>query len=380
MVSIEELLQIMVQRGGSDLHVTAGAPPKVRIDGALVSTEHDILTPDMTKKIVYSVLTAEQIAKFERDLELDLSFGIDGLGRFRTNVFQQRGAVGGVFRIIPYTIQSFEQLGLPKDVCEAVCAQPKGLVLVTGATGSGKSTTLAAMIDHINQHRCEHVVTIEDPIEYLHRNKNCLFNQREVGSDTRSFSNALRSVLREDPDVVLIGEMRDLETIELALTLAETGHLTFATLHTSDTVQSINRIVDVFPSHQQQQVRTQLSFVLQAVFCQQLLPRANGRGRVLACEVMIANAAIRALIRDNKAHQIYSLLQTGGKFGMKTMNQSLFELYQANFITFDEAMGHTSDPDDLKRTFQRYPNQPGAAGAPAVAAPPRRASSPARNG
>ncbi|MGQ0612746.1 MAG: type IV pilus twitching motility protein PilT [Planctomycetaceae bacterium] len=363
MVSIEELLQILVQRKGSDLHVTAGSPPKVRIDGALVSTEHDMLTPDATKKIVYSVLTAEQIAKFEKELELDLSFGVEGLGRFRTNVFQQRGAVGGVFRIIPYTIQGFGELGLPGDVSEAICALPKGLVIVAGSTGSGKSTTLAAMIDFINQHRCEHVVTIEDPIEYLHRNKNCLFNQREVGSDTRSFANALRSVLREDPDVVLIGEMRDLETIELALTLSETGHLTFATLHTSDTVQSINRIVDVFPSHQQQQVRTQLSFVLQAVFCQQLVPRSNGRGRVLACEVMIGNPAIRALIRDNKAHQIYSLIQTGGKFGMKTMNQALFELYQAGHITFDEAMGHTTDPEDLKRVFQRYPGAAPAAGA-----------------
>ncbi|MHC4817285.1 MAG: type IV pilus twitching motility protein PilT [Planctomycetota bacterium] len=353
MIGIEELLQIMVQRGGSDLHVTAGAPPKVRVDGALVSTEHDTLTPDETKKIVYSVLTSEQIAKFERDLELDLSFGIDGLGRFRTNVFVQRGATGAVFRVIPYAIQSFTELGLPEDVCESLCALPKGLVLVTGATGSGKSTTLAAMIDFINQHRCEHVITIEDPIEYLHRNKNCLFNQREVGSDTHSFANALRSVLREDPDVVLIGEMRDLETIELALTLAETGHLTFATLHTSDTVQTINRIVDVFPSHQQQQVRTQLSFVLQGVLCQSLLPRANGRGRALVCEIMVANQAIRSCIRENKAHQIYSLIQTGGKYGMRTMNQALFETYSTNAITYDEALARTTDPEDLKRTFQR---------------------------
>jgi twitching motility protein PilT len=358
MVGIEELLQIMVQRGGSDLHVTAGSPPKVRIDGALVSTEHDILPPALTKKVVYSVLTAEQIAKFERNLELDISFGIDGLGRFRTNVFLQRGAVGAVFRVIPYVIQSFEELGLPRDVCEMFCALPKGLVLVTGSTGSGKSTTLAAMVDFINQHRCEHVITIEDPIEYLHRNKNCLFNQREVGSDTHSFANALRSVLREDPDVVLIGEMRDLETIELALTLAETGHLTFATLHTSDTVQSINRIVDVFPSHQQQQVRTQLSFVLQGVMCQQLLPRSNGRGRVLALEVMLANQAIRSCIRENKAHQIYSLIQTGGKFCMRTMNQALFDLYQENLITYDEALTRTTDPEDLKRTFQRSGSAP----------------------
>ena len=353
MIGIEDLLQIMVQRGGSDLHVTAGAPPKVRVDGALVSTEHDTLAPDETKKIIYSVLTSEQIAKFERELELDLSFGIDGLGRFRTNVFLQRGATGAVFRIIPYSIQSFPELGLPEEVCESMCALPKGLVLVTGSTGSGKSTTLAAMIDFINQHRCEHVVTIEDPIEYLHRNKNCLFNQREVGSDTHSFANALRSVLREDPDVVLIGEMRDLETIELALTLAETGHLTFATLHTSDTVQTINRIVDVFPSHQQQQVRTQLSFVLQGVLCQTLLPRANGRGRALVCEIMVANQAIRACIRENKAHQIYSLIQTGGKYGMRTMNQALFEVYNTNAITYDEALARTTDPEDLKRTFQR---------------------------
>jgi twitching motility protein PilT len=353
MVGIEELLQIMVQRGGSDLHITAGSPPKVRVDGSLVSTEHEVLAPDVTKKIVYSVLTSEQIAKFERDLELDLSFGIDGLGRFRTNVFMQRGATGAVFRIIPYAIQSFEELGLPRDVCETFCALPKGLVLVTGATGSGKSTTLAAMIDHINQHRCEHVITIEDPIEYLHRNKNCLFNQREVGSDTHSFANALRSVLREDPDVILIGEMRDLETIELALILAETGHLTFATLHTSDTVQTINRIVDVFPSHQQQQVRTQLSFVLQGVICQSLIPRSNGRGRVLCAEVMVANQAIRACIRENKAHQIYSLIQTGGKYGMRTGNQSLYELYEKGLISYDEAMARTTDPEDLKRTFQR---------------------------
>ena len=353
MPGIEELLQIMVQRGGSDLHVTAGAPPKIRIDGQLISTEHEILGAEGSKKIVYSVLTAEQIAKFEKNLELDFSFGIEGLGRFRTNVFQQRGAVGGVFRIIPFTIQNFSELGLPHDVCEMFCALPKGLVLVTGATGSGKSTTLAAMIDFINESRTEHVITIEDPIEYLHRNKNCLFNQREVGSDTHSFSNALRSVLREDPDVVLIGEMRDLETIELALTLAETGHLTFATLHTSDTVQTINRIIDVFPSHQQQQVRTQLSFVLQGVMCQALVSKANGRGRALVTEVMVANQGIRACIRDNKAHQIYSLIQTGGKNGMKTFNQALFELYQTSLITFDEAMARTTDPEDLKRTFQR---------------------------
>jgi twitching motility protein PilT len=353
MITIEELLTILVQRGGSDLHISAGTPPKIRIDGKLVNTEHEMLTPDMTRKLIYSVLTSEQIAQYERELELDLSFGVDGLGRFRVNVFQQRGTTAGVMRVIPYEIKGFSELGLPGGVCESLCQLPKGLILVTGATGSGKSTTLAAMIDFINQTRASHVVTIEDPIEFLHRSKNCLFNQREVNSDTKSFKAALRSVLRQDPDVVLIGEMRDVETIESALTLAETGHLTFATLHTSDCIQTVNRIIDVFPSYQQQQIRTQLSFVMQAVFCQQLIPRANGRGRVLAAEVMIATSAIRALVRDDKAHQIYSVIQTGGKQGMRTLNQSLYELYKASLITYDDALSRTLDPEDLRRTFQR---------------------------
>jgi len=353
MVSIEELLTLMVQRGGSDLHLTAGSPPKLRIDGKLVNTEHEVLVPETTQKLIYSFLTSDQIAKFEHDFESDLSFGIEGLGRFRTNVFLQRGAVAAVLRIIPYQIKSFQELGLPEDVCEFLCNLPKGLILVTGSTGSGKSTTLASMIDYINQRRACHIVTIEDPIEFLHRNKGCLFNQREVGSDTQSFKTALRSVLRQDPDVILIGEMRDQETIETALTLAETGHLTFATLHTSDAVQTINRIVDVFPSYQQQQIRTQLSFVLQGIFCQQLLPRANDRGRALACEVLIANPAVRALIREDKAHQIASIIQTGGKIGMRTMNQSLYELYRLNSVSFDDAMSRSTDPDDLKRLFQR---------------------------
>jgi twitching motility protein PilT len=353
MVSIEELLTLMVQRGGSDLHITAGSPPKIRIDGKLVNTEHEMLTPEMTQKLVYSFLNSEQIAGFERNLETDLSFGIDGLGRFRTNVFMQRGAVGAVLRIIPYEIKSFTELGLPTGVCEFLCNLPKGLILVTGATGSGKSTTLASMINYINEHRSCHVVTIEDPIEFLHRNKGCLFNQREVGSDTHSFKNALRSALRQDPDVIMIGEMRDVETIETALLLAETGHLTFATLHTSDSIQTINRIVDVFPAFQQQQIRTQLSFVLQGIFAQQLLARSNGRGRVLAAEVLIVTAAVRALVRDDKAHQIYSLVQTGGKVGMRTMNQSLYELYRSSQITFDDALSRSTDPDDLKRLFQR---------------------------
>ncbi len=353
MITIEELLTLLVQRRGSDLHLSAGSPPKIRIDGKLVNTEHEMLTPDATQRLVYSVLAGEQIARFEKELELDLSFGIDGLGRFRVNVFQQRGTVASVLRVIPYEIKGFAELGLPVGVTESLCQLPKGLILVTGATGCGKSTSLAAMIDYINRTRSAHVVTIEDPIEFLHRNKNCLFNQREVGSDTFSFKNALRSVLRQDPDVVLIGEMRDVVTIEAALTLAETGHLTFATLHTSDCIQTINRIIDVFPSYQQQQIRTQLSFVMQAVFCQQLIPKANGRGRALAMEVMVATSAIRSLIREDKAHQIYSVIQTGSKQGMRTLNQSLFELYRANLITYDDALSRTLDPEDLKRTFQR---------------------------
>jgi twitching motility protein PilT len=353
MITVEELLQQLVERGGSDLHITAGSPPKIRIDGKLISTEHNVLDPETSQKLVYSILDNEQVARFERDLELDMSFGIAGLGRFRTNVFMQRGAVGAVLRIIPFEIKTPKELGLPPQLVEQLCSLPKGLILVTGATGSGKSTTLASMIDHINRTRNEHIVTIEDPIEFVHRNKGCLINQREVGSDTKSFHEALRHVLRQDPDIVLIGEMRDQVTIEAALTLSETGHLTLASLHTSDAVQTINRIVDVFPAYQQQQIRTQLSFVLQAVFCQQLLPKADGRGRVLAAEVMVANSAIRSLIREDKAHQIYSIIQTGGKAGMKTMNQALYELYQAKLVTYEEALSRTGDPDDLKRVFQR---------------------------
>jgi twitching motility protein PilT len=353
MISVEELLQQLVERGGSDLHVTAGSPPKIRIDGKLISTEHNVLDPETSQKLVYSILDNEQVARFERDFELDMSFGIAGLGRFRTNVFMQRGAVGAVLRIIPFEIKTPKELGLPHALIEQLCSLPKGLILVTGATGSGKSTTLASMIDHINRTRNEHIVTIEDPIEFVHRNKGCLINQREVGSDTHSFQNALRHVLRQDPDIVLIGEMRDQTTIEAALTLSETGHLTFASLHTSDAVQTMNRIVDVFPAYQQQQIRTQLSFTLQAVFCQQLVPKADGRGRSLAAEVMVANSAIRSLIREDKAHQIYSIIQTGGKSGMKTMNQALYDLYQQKLITYEEALSRTSDPDDLKRVFQR---------------------------
>jgi len=354
MITLEELLRIMVERGGSDLHISAGSAPRVRLDGNLAEIpQTEVLGPEQTKKLIYSVLDGQQIARFEQDLELDMSFGLAGVGRFRVNVFYQRGAVGSVMRTIPYEIFSFEQLGLPRDVCLRLCEINKGLVLVTGATGSGKSTSLASMIDYINQTRQEHIITIEDPIEFVHRNKQCLVNQREVGTDTQGFNQSLRRVLRQDPDVVLIGEMRDKETIEAGLTLAETGHLTFATLHTSDCVQTINRIIDVFPAYQQNQIRTQLSFVLEGVFCQQLLPRVSGRGRALAAEVMMPNSAIRSLIREDKCHQILSHIQTGAKLGMRTMNQSLYELYRTNQITWDDAMMYSTDSEDLKRTSQR---------------------------
>jgi twitching motility protein PilT len=295
------------------------------------------------------VLTETQKHKFEEENELDLSFGVKGLSRFRGNVFVQRGAVAGVFRTIPFKILTFEELGVPPIVAE-LAHKPRGLIIVTGPTGSGKSTTLASIIDKINTERHEHIVTIEDPIEYLHPHKNCLVNQREVGSDTRGFKQALKYVLRQDPDVVLVGEMRDLETIEAALTLAETGHLCFATLHTNSCVQTINRIVDVFPPYQQTQIRAQLSFVLEGVLSQTLIPKASGKGRVLALEVMVPNPAIRNLIREDKLHQIYSQMQVGQeKFGMQTMNQSLFNLHQRRLITLEEALGRSTDPDELKQ-------------------------------
>ncbi|GAB4161312.1 MAG: type IV pilus twitching motility protein PilT [Planctomycetota bacterium] len=353
MVTMEELLTQMVQLGGSDLHISVGAPPKIRIDGRLTDTQHEVLQPETTKKLIYSVLSADQVAKFEKNLELDFSFGVSNLGRFRTNAFLQRGTIAAVMRVIPFDVFDFQTIGLPVKVCEWVCNLPRGLVLCTGSTGSGKSTTLASLVNYINERRQNHIVTIEDPIEFLHRNKNCLVNQREVGGDTHGFARALKSVLRQDPDVVLVGEMRDLETIEAALTLAETGHLTFATLHTSDVTQTCNRIVDVFPAHQQQQIRTMLSFTLQAVLCQQLVPRIHGKGRVLAAEIMIANPAIRALIRDNKAHQIMSIIQTGGSIGMRTMNQSLFELYRSGLISYEDAIEHCHDPADFQRLMER---------------------------
>src|SRR5512138_2062850 len=339
----------MVEKGASDLHVTTGSPPQLRIDGHLVPLKTPPLTPVETKQLCYSILTDAQKHRFEEENELDLSFGVKGLSRFRGNIFVQRGAVAGVFRVIPYKILTFEELGLP-PVVKDLCNKARGLILVTGPTGSGKSTTLASMIDKINTERHDHIVTIEDPIEYLHPHKGCLVNQREVGADTKAFKNALKYVLRQDPDVVLVGELRDLETIEAALTLAETGHLCFATLHTNSCAQTINRIIDVFPPYQQTQVRTQLSFVLEGVLSQILIPKIGGIGRALCLEVMVPNPAIRNLIREDKIHQIYSQMQVGqDKFGMQTMNQSLLTLYQKRQISLEDAIGRSSDPDELKQ-------------------------------
>jgi twitching motility protein PilT len=346
--SIQQMLKTMVENGASDLHITTGTPPQVRINGKMSPMKMPTLLPADTKHICYSILTEAQKRRFEENNELDFSFGVKGLARFRGNIFMQRGAVGGVFRLIPYKFLSFEELGLP-PVVKHISKKSNGLVLVTGPTGSGKSTTLASIIDAINSERSEHIITIEDPIEYLHPHKNCVINQREVGSDTFSFKNALKYILRQDPDVVLLGELRDLETIEAALTIAETGHLCFATLHTNGAVQTINRIIDVFPTHQQQQVRTQLSFVLEGVLSQTLIPRLDNKGRVLALEIMVPNTAIRALIRDDKVHQLYSQMQMGqDKYGMQTMNQSLFSLFHSKKISMDDAIGRSPDVEELK--------------------------------
>jgi len=343
----------MIEKGASDLHITTGSPPQLRVDGHLVPMNLPPLTAPETKQLCYSVLTDVQKHRFEEDDELDLSFGIKGLSRFRANIFMQRGAVAAAIRTIPFKILTFEELQLPPIINELV-KKPRGLVLVTGPTGSGKSTTLASMIDKINSERHEHIITVEDPIEFLHHHKKCVVNQREVGADTQSFKRALKYVLRQDPDVVLIGEMRDLETIEAALQVSETGHLAFGTLHTNSAVQTINRIVDVFPPHQQTQIRAQLSFVLEGVLSQQLIPRASGQGRVLGLEVLVPNPAIRNLIREDKVHQIYSSMQTGqSKYGMQTMNQSLFELYQKRFISYDDTLGRSSVPEEMIAMLSR---------------------------
>jgi twitching motility protein PilT len=346
--NLHQLLKAMVDKGASDLHITTGSPPQLRVDGELVPLKMAPLSAVETKQICYSVLTDAQKAKFEEDNELDLSFGVKQLARFRANVYMQRGAVAGAFRTIPFKILTFQELGLPPVVSE-LSKKPRGLVLVTGPTGSGKSTTLASVIDKINTDRHEHIMTIEDPIEYLHPHKNCLVNQREVGADTRSFKTALKYILRQDPDVVLVGEMRDLETIEAALVIAETGHICFGTLHTNSCVQTINRILDVFPPFQQPQVRAQLSFVIEGVMSQALIPRAGQGGRTLALEVMVPNAAIRNLIREDKVHQIYSSMQVGqAKYGMQTFNQSLASLVVKRLITQEEAFGRSSDPEELR--------------------------------
>jgi twitching motility protein PilT len=353
-ITLPELLKKMTDASGSDLHLTTNSAPQIRVHGHLSPLQgYAPLTPADTKRLAYSVLTDAQKHRFEENLELDFSFGLKGMSRFRANLFNQKGAVGAVFRAIPYEIKSFEALGLP-PVVQDMCKKPRGLILVTGPTGSGKSTTLASMIDKINIERHDHILSIEDPIEFLHNHKNCVVNQREVAADTHSFASALRTALRQDPDVVLVGEMRDLETIEMALRIAETGHLTFATLHTNSAYSTINRIIDVFPSAQQAQVRTQLSLVLEGIMCQALLPKASGDGRVMALEILIPNAAIRNLIREDKIHQIYSMMQTGqDKFGMQTFNQALATAYHKKQITLDVAMQRTSNADELKELIER---------------------------
>jgi twitching motility protein PilT len=371
MATLPELLKTLVDLNGSDLHITTQTPPQIRVHGKLQVLDLPVLGPAETKTLAYSVLTDAQKKRFEETLELDFSFGIRGMARFRCNVFNQRGAVGAVYRVIPEKIKDFSELGLPAVIAN-LADRPRGLVLVTGPTGSGKSTTLAAMIDKINTERREHIITIEDPIEYIHQHKGCLVNQREVHADTLGFSNALRAALREDPDIVLIGEMRDLETIESALRIAETGHLTFATLHTNSAAQTINRIIDVFPAHQQGQIRTQLSLVLEGIVCQTLLPRVDGSGRVVALEIMIPTPAIRNLIRDDKVHQIYSTMQAGQeKLGMQTMNQNLATLYQKRLISIETALSASSLKDELEQMISRGTGVVPGAGLHRTGMPPR---------
>jgi len=379
-VNLRALLEEMIEKDASDLHLVAGERPKIRVDGDIVSaSSEEVMTPKDTLSLAYSVLTENQKKRFETESELDFSFGIQNLARFRGNVFKQRGCVSVVIRQIPFNVKTFNELGLPNVVAQ-LADRPRGLVLVTGPTGSGKSTTLAAMIDKINKELKGHIITVEDPIEFIHRHQACIVNQREVGTDTNSFQAALKYALRQDPDVVLIGEMRDLETIQAALTIAETGHLAFATLHTNSAAESINRIIDVFPSHQQSQVRAQLAFVLEGVLTQTLLQRAKGRGRVMAAEIMICTPAIRALIRDDKVHQIESSMQAGKKYGMQTLNDALYQLYMGREVTKDECLRVTSKPNDFLRSIGETPpdekDGPPVAGATPKGAPPKVAMRP----
>jgi twitching motility protein PilT len=379
-INLRALLEEMIEKDASDLHLVAGERPKIRVDGDIVSaSSEEVLTPKDTLSLAYSVLTENQKKRFETESELDFSFGIQNLARFRGNVFKQRGCVSVVIRQIPFSVKTFQELGLPQVVAQ-LADRPRGLVLVTGPTGSGKSTTLAAMIDKINKELKGHIITVEDPIEFIHRHQACIVNQREVGTDTNSFQAALKYALRQDPDVVLVGEMRDLETIQAALTIAETGHLAFATLHTNSAAESINRIIDVFPSHQQSQVRAQLAFVLEGVLTQTLLQRAKGRGRVMAAEIMICTPAIRALIRDDKVHQIESSMQAGKKYGMQTLNDALYQLYMGREVTKEECLRVTSKPNDFLRSIGETPpdekDGPPVVGATPKGAPPKVAMRP----
>src|SRR6266480_1604788 len=362
--NLRSLLEEMVSRNASDLHIVAGERPKLRVDGDITNASVDYeMSPKDTLQVAYSVLTEQQKKRFELEDELDFSFGIQNLARFRGNVFKQRGCVSMVVRQIPFAIKTFDQLGLPGSIAK-MAEKPRGLVLVTGPTGSGKSTTLAAMIDKINRERKGHIITVEDPIEFIHKHQSCIINQREIGSDTKSFANALKYALREDPDIILVGEMRDLETIAATLTIAETGHLAFATLHTNSAMESINRIIDVFPAHQQSQIRAQLAFVLEGVITQTLLQKAKGKGRVMAAEIMVCTSAIRALIRDDKVHQIESSMQAGKKYGMQTLNDALYQLYMGREVTKDECLRVSSDQNEFLRMIgQPVPDDDKAAGA-----------------
>lgn len=358
-VNLRVLLEEMIERDASDLHITAGERPKLRIDGEITNSNIEfVMSPKDTLQLAYSVLTENQKKRFEMEDELDFSFGIQNLARFRGNCFKQRGCVSMVIRQIPFNIKTFDDLRLP-DVIRKMAEKPRGLVLVTGPTGSGKSTTLAAMIDKINKDRRGHIITVEDPIEFIHRHQGCIVNQREVGTDTKSFQASLKYALRQDPDVILVGEMRDLDTIQAALTIAETGHLAFATLHTNSAAEAVNRIIDVFPSHQQSQVRAQLAFVLEGIVTQTLLPKAKGKGRAMAAEILVVTPAVRALIRDDKIHQIYSTMQSGKKYGMQTMNDALYALYMNREVALDDCLRSSHDPTEFLRMIGQAPEEDG---------------------